>query len=99
MKRRIFGILAAVVATCALTSVNALAQCPASVFAGGLRAPTKIIFSTQNNLLVAEQGYGPNTGRVSIIDVNSTCSSLPGSSEGSSMIEPVTGRYGRPSNV
>src|SRR5213596_2847254 len=48
------------------------AQCPAPVFASGLRAPTKVIFSQKNNLLVAEQGTGvPNTGRISIIDPQS----------------------------
>jgi hypothetical protein len=39
-----------------------------TVFASGLKAPTKIIVSPKGNLLVAEQGNGPNTGRVSILD-------------------------------
>ena len=47
------------------------AQCPVSVLATGLNAPTKIIFSTSGNLLVAEGGNGPNTGRISIIDKDS----------------------------
>ena len=48
------------------------AQCPAPVFASGLRAPTKVILSQKNNLLVAEQGTAvPNTGRISIIDPQS----------------------------
>src|ERR1700736_1103777 len=48
------------------------AQCPAPVLASGLRAPTKVIFSQKNNLLVAEQGTAvPNTGRISIIDPQS----------------------------
>ena len=48
------------------------AQCPAPVFASGLRAPTKVIFSQKDNLLVAEQGTdAPNTGRISIIDPSS----------------------------
>jgi len=42
-------------------------QCPTSVVTGGLKAPTKIIFSTKGNLIVAEQGEGPNTGRISLI--------------------------------
>jgi hypothetical protein len=46
-------------------------QCPTSVVTGGLKAPTKIIFSTSGNLLVAEQGDGPNTGRVSLINTAS----------------------------
>lgn len=55
-----------------LPGASVKAQCPAPVFASGLRAPTKIIFSQKGNLLVAEQGSaGPNTGRISIIDPNS----------------------------
>lgn len=46
-------------------------QCPVSVLAPNLNAPTKIIYSTSGSLIVAEQGNGPNTGRVSLIDVNS----------------------------
>src|SRR6476469_4515868 len=42
-------------------------QCPTSVLTGGLKAPTKIILSTKGNLIVAEQGEGPNTGRISLI--------------------------------
>jgi hypothetical protein len=54
------------------TVATSNAQCPAPVFASGLRAPTKIIFSQKDNLLVAEQGTAvPNTGRISIIDPNS----------------------------
>ncbi len=52
-----------------LTGVNAWAQ-STTVFATGLKAPTKIIFSQNGNLLVAEAGDGPNTGRVSIVDRN-----------------------------
>ena len=52
---------------CALSGANARAQ-STSVFATGLRAPTKIILSQDGNLLVAEAGNGPNTGRVSIVD-------------------------------
>lgn len=60
----------ALVATLTLFLMNntASAQCPASVLATGLKAPTKIILSTTGNLLVAEAGNGPNTGRISIID-------------------------------
>jgi hypothetical protein len=54
-----------------LASNVADAQCPVSVLTNGLNAPTKIIFSTSGNLLVAEQGNGPNTGRISIIDKDS----------------------------
>src|SRR5258708_7707985 len=53
----------------ALVGINVNAQsATTSVFAAGLRAPTKIIVSPKGNLLVAEAGNGPNTGRVSIIN-------------------------------
>lgn len=64
-------IAALAVAFTAFTALNpkAGAQCPAPVFASGLRAPTKIILSQKHNLLVAEQGTAvPNTGRISIVD-------------------------------
>jgi len=48
--------------------VTVKAQCPTTVLASDLRAPTKIILSQNGNLLVAEQGNGPNTGRISILD-------------------------------
>lgn len=52
-----------------LTSINASAQsATTSVFASGLRTPTKIIISPKGNLLVAEAGNGPNSGRISIVD-------------------------------
>ena len=54
-----------------LASSLADAQCPVSVLTTGLNAPGKIIFSTSGNLLVAEQGNGINTGRISIIDKDS----------------------------
>ena len=45
------------------------AQCAAQpVVASGLRAPVKLIFTQQGNLLVAEAGSGPNTGRLSFVD-------------------------------
>ncbi len=39
-----------------------------TVFATGLKAPHKIILTPRGNLIVAEAGEGPNTGRVSIVD-------------------------------
>ena len=52
-----------------LLSVNASGQtATTSVFASGLRAPVKAIITPKGNLLVAEAGSGPNTGRISIID-------------------------------
>ena len=54
-----------------LASSLADAQCPVSVLTTGLNAPSKIIFTTSGNLLVAEQGNGVNTGRISIVDKDS----------------------------
>src|SRR5258706_2261610 len=69
MKPTTLASLAAVFATLFLASNAEAAQCTASVVTAGLKAPTKAIFSTQWNLLIAEQGDGsPNTGRISIID-------------------------------
>jgi hypothetical protein len=68
MKIRIFLLLAALVtATFSLLDTDARAQAT-SVFASGLLAPVKLIVTPAGNLLVAESGNGPNTGRVSIID-------------------------------
>src|SRR5436190_13563296 len=63
-------IVLAVLLMFALTNVS-VAQCPTTVLASDLRAPTKIILSQNGNLLVAEQGNGPNTGRISILDPSS----------------------------
>ncbi|HEY7910492.1 MAG TPA: ScyD/ScyE family protein [Blastocatellia bacterium] len=52
----------------AASAGEASAQCPTSVFTAGLKAPTEIIFTPAGNLLVAEAGNGPNTGRLSLID-------------------------------
>jgi hypothetical protein len=38
------------------------------IVASGLLTPTKLIFTQQGNLLVAEAGSGPNTGRISIVN-------------------------------
>lgn len=68
MRPKRFALLAAAALVCTLAGVSVRAQCSASPFASGLRAPIKIIFSTHGNLLVAEAGTGPNTGRISILD-------------------------------
>jgi hypothetical protein len=45
------------------------AECSSQpVVASGLRAPAKLIFTQHGNLLVAEAGSGPNTGRISIVN-------------------------------
>lgn len=64
-KFRFYALAAAIALV--LTSINANAQ-SAAVFASGLRTPTRAIFSPKGNMLVAEAGNGPNTGRISIID-------------------------------
>ena len=54
-----------------LTAGQASAQCPATELTSGLRLPLSITQSNQDNLLVSESGTtSPNTGRVSIIDLN-----------------------------
>ncbi|MEO8347271.1 MAG: ScyD/ScyE family protein [Acidobacteriota bacterium] len=49
-----------------LSSVVAFAQ-PATTLATGLQAPIKIRLTPVGNLLVAEGGTGPNTGRISLV--------------------------------
>ncbi|MEO6005688.1 MAG: ScyD/ScyE family protein [Opitutus sp.] len=51
----------------ALTSVALHAE-TISTLTAGLHAPTKIAYSSKGNLLVTEAGFGPNSGRISIID-------------------------------
>ncbi len=60
-------LIATIALTIMLTSVNTHAHDP-EVFATDLKAPTKIIFTSAGNLLVAESGDGPNAGRVSVVD-------------------------------
>jgi glucose/arabinose dehydrogenase len=70
MCRRVLSLILVVLA-CLLNSGNAKAQgVSTSVFASGLKAPVKSILTPKGNLLVAEAGNGPNTGRISIIDGN-----------------------------
>ena len=71
MSKRQFLLIAIAALTSMLTSVNASGQgVSTSVLATGLRAPVKAIITPKGNLLVAEAGSGPNTGRISIIDLN-----------------------------
>jgi len=51
-----------------MTVLATYAQCPVSVVTENLQLPGKAIFSTKGNLIVAEQGSGVNTGRISIVD-------------------------------
>lgn len=60
-------LLASVVLFYALCATNLWGQCPLDVAAVGLQAPTKIIAGA-GNLLIAESGFGPNQGRISVLD-------------------------------
>ena len=69
MNRRYVFLITITALTCMLTSVNASGQsATTSVIASNLKAPVKSIITPKGNLLVAEAGTGPNTGRISIID-------------------------------
>jgi len=69
MNRRYVLLITITAVTSMLTCVNASGQtATTSVFASGLRGPVKTIITPKGNLLVAEAGTGPNTGRISIID-------------------------------
>src|SRR5688572_18342598 len=71
MSKRLSLLLTATALILALLSPTASAQsATSSVFATGLKAPIKIITSPKGNLLVAEAGMGPNTGRISILDLS-----------------------------
>ena len=60
-------LLTAVAITFAPVCVS-LSAATTTTVASGLLAPTKVILSKQGNLLVAEAGIGPNTGRISLVD-------------------------------
>lgn len=61
---------AAVLGGTLLSAVPAMAQCPLPELASGLQIPLGITQSNAGNLLVSESGLGaPNTGRISIVDL------------------------------
>jgi hypothetical protein len=66
------------------------AQCPTSVVAAGLQAPTKIITVSTTRLLVAEAGFGPNMGRISVLN--------PVTSQAWSLIDGLPGGFSPPNN-
>ena len=71
MNKKLSRLLTFSLLTLSLMSGHAQAQAiPTSVCVTGLRAPIKIITSPKGNLLVAEAGNGPNSGRISIVDLN-----------------------------
>ena len=59
--------LLVVALACAGAAPAARAQ-SATTFTGGLKAPSKLVLTNKGNLLVAESGQGPNTGRLSLVD-------------------------------
>ncbi|HEX7173688.1 MAG TPA: ScyD/ScyE family protein [Pyrinomonadaceae bacterium] len=70
MNPRKIALTISVALACVLACVNVLAQATSTPFASGLKAPTKSVLTGRGNLLVAEAGNGPNTGRLSLIDRN-----------------------------
>jgi hypothetical protein len=66
MKKAVFFIKLGVVVFL-LAGLNAYAQ-SATTFTGGLQAPSKIISTPEGNLLVAEGGNAPNTGRITLVE-------------------------------
>ena len=67
LSNRLFLSLAAA-ATFLAPVCSPLQAATTTTVASGLRAPTKATLSKLGNLIVAEAGNGPNTGRVSIVD-------------------------------
>jgi hypothetical protein len=68
MSHRVVHIrLVIITLVCACAAAAARAQ-SATTFVGGLKAPSKLVITNKGNLLVAESGQGPNTGRLSLVD-------------------------------
>ena len=67
MKVKNPALLTAAALACALAAAGARAQ-SATVFTGGLKAPSKVVITAKGNLLVTESGDGPNAGRLSVVD-------------------------------
>jgi hypothetical protein len=66
MKKAISFIKLAVIVLI-LAGLNTYAQ-SATTFTGGLQAPSKIISTPEGNLLVAEGGNAPNSGRITLVE-------------------------------
>jgi hypothetical protein len=67
----------AVAAAVMLTTVRASAQCPVTELTSGLQLPLGITQTNQGNLLVSESGTPvPNTGRISIVDLDGNRTTL-----------------------
>lgn len=68
LPKRPLSVFAAVATLLAPVCASLNAVTPTTL-ASGLTAPTKTIFTEVGNLLVAEAGTGPNTGRISLVDL------------------------------
>src|SRR5262245_10556345 len=68
--QRALSVFAIVAAAFAPVDVSLHAATTAPVVSG-LTTPTKTLFTIEGNLLVAEAGTGPNTGRISFVDLAS----------------------------
>src|SRR5688572_18193987 len=90
MTYRTLSRIAAALVVLVTIAGGAAAQCPVSPLTTGLKAPTKLAFSTRGNLLVAEQGDGVNTGRISIID--------PASGSRRTLIDGLPSGFAAPNN-
>jgi hypothetical protein len=66
-KQRLLSLIFIMALMLVSTKASAQTATP-STFATGLKAPTKIITTPKGNLMVAEAGMGPNSGRISILD-------------------------------
>ena len=70
--RKYSTILSVAAFACALVAAApAWAQCPVTELISGLEGPLGMTISNKNNLIVAESGTtAPNSGRISIVDLN-----------------------------
>lgn len=66
---RLLPLFAAVATTLAPVCASLNAAVTPTNLVTGLTAPTKTMFTERGNLLVAEAGAGPNTGRISFVDL------------------------------
>jgi hypothetical protein len=69
--KRGLSLLCLVAASSVFSSLHVQAQCPPDELISGLQIPLGITQSNQGNLLVSETGTRvPNTGRISIVDLD-----------------------------
>ena len=68
MSIRNVSLILSLLAACCMTGLTARAQSATTTLAAGLKAPTKMTLTPRGNLIVAEAGNGPNTGRLSVVN-------------------------------